>query len=93
MQSRAASMTTRDKLDPLLTGRIRISTVICTLPHGDAVGSWGDGPVPPQDHARRVPHQTSCAPALLVPVYGWCTEGFDIAALPEAKALLEEVGG
>src|SRR4029453_3093747 len=29
MQSRAASMTTLDKLDPSLTGRIRISTVIC----------------------------------------------------------------
>jgi hypothetical protein len=29
MQSRPASMTTRDKLDPSLTGRIRISTVIC----------------------------------------------------------------
>jgi hypothetical protein len=28
MQSRSASMTTRDKLDPSLTGRIRISTVI-----------------------------------------------------------------
>src|SRR6266567_8612002 len=29
MQSRAASMTTLDKLDPSLTGRIRISTMIC----------------------------------------------------------------
>src|SRR5882762_8060629 len=29
MQSRAASMTTLDKLAPSLTGRIRISTVIC----------------------------------------------------------------
>ena len=29
MQIRPASMTTSDKLDPSLTGRIRISTVIC----------------------------------------------------------------
>jgi len=29
MQSRAASMTTLDKLDPSLTGQIRISTMIC----------------------------------------------------------------
>src|SRR5438552_15699454 len=29
MKSRAASMTTLDKLDPSLTGRIRISTMIC----------------------------------------------------------------
>jgi hypothetical protein len=29
MQSQAASMTTLDKLDPSLMGRIRISTVIC----------------------------------------------------------------
>ena len=29
IQSRAASMTTLDKLDPSLTGRIRISTMIC----------------------------------------------------------------
>jgi predicted ATPase len=30
---------------------------------------------------------------LLVPVYGWCTEGFDTADLQEAKALLEELQG
>jgi predicted ATPase len=29
------------------------------------------------------------APDLLVPVYGWFTEGFDTADLKEAKALLE----
>jgi len=29
MQSRAASMTSLDKLDPSLTGMIRISTMIC----------------------------------------------------------------
>ncbi len=29
---------------------------------------------------------------LLAPVYGWFTEGFDIADLQEAKTLLEELG-
>ena len=29
---------------------------------------------------------------LLAEVYGWFTEGFDIADLQEAKALLEELG-
>jgi len=29
---------------------------------------------------------------LLVPIYGWFTEGFDTADLLEAKALLEELG-
>ena len=29
------------------------------------------------------------AHALLAPIYGWCTEGFDTADLREAKALLE----
>jgi hypothetical protein len=29
---------------------------------------------------------------LLAPVYGWCTEGFDIADLQEARALLEVPG-
>jgi len=33
------------------------------------------------------------ARALLAPVYGWFTEGFDTADLQEAKALLEELGG
>jgi predicted ATPase len=32
------------------------------------------------------------AHALLAPVYGWFTEGFDTVDLQEAKALLEEVG-
>ena len=32
------------------------------------------------------------AHALLAPVYGWFTEGFDTADLQEAKALLEELG-
>ena len=31
------------------------------------------------------------ARALLAPVYGWFTEGFDTADLQEAKALLEEL--
>jgi predicted ATPase len=30
---------------------------------------------------------------LLVPLYGWFTEGFDTADLQEAKTLLEELGG
>jgi predicted ATPase len=33
------------------------------------------------------------AHALLAPIYGWFTEGFDTADLQEARALLEEVGG
>jgi predicted ATPase len=32
------------------------------------------------------------AHALLTPVYGWFTEGFDTADLQEAKALLDELG-
>jgi predicted ATPase len=37
--------------------------------------------------------QGQCAAAreLLAPIYGWFTEGFDTAALQEAKALLEEL--
>jgi predicted ATPase len=31
--------------------------------------------------------------ALLAPLYGWFTEGFDTADLQDAKALLEELGG
>ena len=30
------------------------------------------------------------ARALLAPIYGWFTEGFDTAALQEAKALLDD---
>ena len=33
------------------------------------------------------------AHALLAPIYGWFTEGFDTADLQEAQALLEELGG
>ncbi len=33
------------------------------------------------------------ARALLAPIYGWFTEGFDTLDLKEAKALLEELGG
>jgi predicted ATPase len=33
------------------------------------------------------------ARALLAPIYGWFTEGFDTADLQEARALLEELGG
>jgi predicted ATPase len=32
------------------------------------------------------------ARALLAPVYGWFTEGFDTPDLKEAKALLDELG-
>jgi predicted ATPase len=35
----------------------------------------------------------AAAYALLAPIYGWFTEGFDTADLQEAKALLEELGG
>ena len=31
------------------------------------------------------------AHALLAPIYGWFTEGFDTADLQEAKALLQEL--
>jgi hypothetical protein len=30
---------------------------------------------------------------LLVPIYDWCTEGFDTADLQEARALLQELQG
>jgi predicted ATPase len=33
------------------------------------------------------------AHALLAPIYGWFTEGFDTADLQEARALLEELAG
>ena len=33
------------------------------------------------------------ARALLAPIYGWFTEGFDTADLQEAKALLDILGG
>ena len=35
----------------------------------------------------------AAALALLAPVYGWFTEGFDTADLQDAKALLNELGG
>jgi predicted ATPase len=38
------------------------------------------------DHGRR-----NEAQALLAPVYGWFTEGFETAELKEAKALLDEL--
>ena len=37
--------------------------------------------------------QRAAARALLAPVYGWFTEGFDTPGLKEAKALLDEIGG
>jgi predicted ATPase len=36
--------------------------------------------------------QCATARALLAPIYGWFTEGFDTADLQEARALLEELG-
>ena len=33
----------------------------------------------------------AAARALLAPLYGWFTEGFDMADLHEARALLEEL--
>jgi predicted ATPase len=33
------------------------------------------------------------AHALLAPIYGWFTEGFDTADLQEAKVVLDEVAG
>jgi hypothetical protein len=41
-----------------------------------------------QQQGKRV-----AASELLAPIYGWFTEGFDTAALQEAKALLEELEG
>ena len=35
----------------------------------------------------------TAAYALLAPIYGWFTEGFDTAVLQDAKALLEELTG
>ena len=40
--------------------------------------------------ARQAPH-SHCGPAILTPVYGWFTEGFDSLDLQEAKALLDEL--
>jgi hypothetical protein len=36
--------------------------------------------------------QHAAARGLLVPMYGWFTEGFETAALQEARALLENRG-
>jgi predicted ATPase len=38
-------------------------------------------------------HKRSAAYALLAPLYGWFSEGFDTADLQEARVLLEEIGG
>jgi len=40
---------------------------------------------------RRDQDRRAEARDLLVPVYGWFTEGFDTADLKEAKALLDEL--
>jgi predicted ATPase len=39
-----------------------------------------------QQHGKR-----AAARALLLPIYGWFTEGFDTTDLQEAKILLEEL--
>ena len=39
----------------------------------------------------RVANSHLTASALLAPVYGWFTEGFDTLDLKEAKALLDEL--
>jgi predicted ATPase len=41
---------------------------------------------------RRDQNRRAEARDLLVPVYGWFTEGFDTPDLKEAKALLDELG-
>jgi predicted ATPase len=41
-----------------------------------------------QQHGKREE-----AHALLAPIYGWFTEGFDTADLQKAKTLLEELRG
>ena len=41
-----------------------------------------------QQHGKRAE-----ARALLAPVYGWCTEGFDTADLQEARVLLDALDG
>lgn len=43
--------------------------------------------------ARQQQGKRAEARALLAPIYGWCTEGFDTADLQEAKAVLEALGG
>jgi tetratricopeptide (TPR) repeat protein len=45
--------------------------------------------------ARVLVRQGRCdqACAMLAEIYGWFTEGFDVADLKEAKALLEELSG
>jgi predicted ATPase len=60
-------------------------------------------PMPPESSLAAVPvwldlanerlRKRLQAHALLAPVYGWLTEGFDTADLQEAKALLEELRG
>ena len=61
---------------------------------------WADGadPVAARAQLRQgyaLKQQGKCkeAHALLAPVYGWFTEGFDTADLQEAKALLDKLEG
>ena len=43
--------------------------------------------------ARQQQGQRAAAYALLAPLYGWFTEGFDTADLRETRALLDTLGG
>jgi hypothetical protein len=49
----------------------------------------------PSTNVRASTHygKPDTARALLAPIYGWFTEGFDTVDLQEAKALLEELAG
>ena len=42
-------------------------------------------------HLRQQQGRPQDAAALLAPIYGWFTEGFDTADLKEAKALLDKL--
>jgi hypothetical protein len=55
----------------------------------------GNGICPVPGAADRWGSARASAPearALLAPIYGWFTEGFDTVDLQEAKALLAELG-
>jgi hypothetical protein len=54
---------------------------------GSCASPWGLGRLWQQQGKQAEAH------ALLAPIYGWFTEGFDTADLQEAKMLLEELGG
>jgi hypothetical protein len=43
-------------------------------------------------HRRDMAATQTAAEAVLAPIYGWFTEGFDTADLQDAKAVVEELG-